>query len=48
MLLEVFQPVGVAYDLEVQAPVVIHASLPDVAGFVVFLGSEGGMMEILG
>ena len=48
MFLEVLQPVGVVHDLEVEAPIVVHASLPDVAGFVVFLGSEGGMVEILG
>jgi hypothetical protein len=48
MFLEVLQPVGAVHDLEVEAPIVVHASLPDVAGFVVFLGSEGGMMEILG
>src|ERR1019366_7200004 len=48
MLLEIFQSVGVVHDLEVESPVVIHAGLPDVAGFVVFLGSEGRMVEVLG
>lgn len=47
MLLEVFQSVCVAGDLEVEAPVVIHAGLSDVAGFVVFLGAEGRMVKVL-
>jgi len=47
MLLEVFQSIRVTHDFEVESPVVIHAGLPYVVGFVVFLSSEGWMMEVL-
>jgi hypothetical protein len=48
MFLEVFQPVNVAHDLEVETPIIVHAALPDVASLVIFLGSERRVMEILG
>jgi hypothetical protein len=42
MVLDVVHEVNVAHDLEVKAPGIIHASLPKVAGFVVFFAwSEG-------
>jgi len=41
-----FTSIGVVHDLEVESRVVIHACLPDVEGFVVFLGSEGRMVEV--
>jgi len=37
----------IADDLEVEAPPFGHSGLPDVLAFVVFLGVERGMVEIL-
>ena len=39
--------VGVALDAKIKAPVVVHPSLPHISGFVVLLGTEGRMAEIL-
>jgi len=48
MLPYLFQPVGVADDLEVEAPVVVHAGLPQIAGYVVLFGAKPWMVEIEG
>jgi hypothetical protein len=37
---DVQNEVGVTGDEEIEAPVAFHTGLPDVAGFVVFLGAE--------
>jgi len=37
---------GVFFDHEVEPVVVIHPGLPDILGFVIFLGSERGMAKI--
>ncbi|MGA2595105.1 MAG: hypothetical protein ABSH32_34855, partial [Bryobacteraceae bacterium] len=42
-----FQPVGIANDLEVEAPPFGHSGLPDVLAFVVFIGVERWMVEVL-
>jgi hypothetical protein len=44
---DLFHAIGVAHDLKIKSPRIIHASLPQVAGFIVFLGVERRMMQIL-
>jgi hypothetical protein len=39
--------VGVTGDDEIEAPVAIHAGLPDVAGLIVLLGAERRVTEVL-
>ncbi len=43
---EINEGVDVTRDGEVKAPPAIHARLPDVTGFIVLLGSEGGVTKI--
>jgi hypothetical protein len=45
---DLFQAVGVAHDLEIEAPVVVDARLPQIAAFIVLLGAEGRMLKIAG
>jgi hypothetical protein len=39
--------VCVVDDLEIEAPVVVHARLPEIFAFVVLLCAEGGVMKVL-
>jgi len=39
--------VRVIFDGEVEAPGAVNSGLPAVSGFVVFLGAEGWMVEVL-
>jgi len=48
VLLDFFHPVRVAHDLEVEAPIVVEACLPQITGFVVLLGVERWMVKIVG
>jgi hypothetical protein len=40
-------PVGISDDFEVEAPRAGHTGLPKVLAFVVLLGVQGGVAEIL-
>jgi hypothetical protein len=44
---DLFHEIGVAHDLKIKSPGIIDASLPQVAGFIVFFGVERRMMQIL-
>jgi hypothetical protein len=44
---DVLQDVGVVLDDEVETPILVDASLPPVFAFVVLLGAEGGVAEVL-
>ena len=44
---DVADDIGVADDIEVEPPVPINPRLPDILGFIVLLGIEGGMAKIL-
>lgn len=44
---DIDQLVRVALDPEIEAPPLIHPRLPEVTGFIVFLGAQGRMAEIL-
>ena len=48
MSLYFFQPVGITDDLEVEAPVVIYARLPQVASFIVFFCAKRRMTKVDG
>jgi len=48
VLLDLFQPVGIADDSEVESPVVVYAGLPEITGFVILLGPKRWMMKING
>jgi hypothetical protein len=39
--------VGIIEDREVKTPIFVDAGLPAVPGFVIFLGAEGRLMEVL-
>ena len=43
---DVADDIGVADDIEVEPPVPINPRLPDILGFIVLLGIEGGMAKI--
>jgi hypothetical protein len=42
----VFNPVCVIGDCEIESPIAVHAGLPKIGGFVVFLSMQRWMMEI--
>src|SRR3982751_5900912 len=44
---DVMQDVGVAFDGEVEAPIAANPGLPEIAGFVVFLGAQRGVSQIV-
>jgi hypothetical protein len=48
MLPDVFQPVGIVHNLEIETPVPRYPSLPHIVGFMVLLGTQGWMVKILG
>ena len=39
--------IGVAFDREIESPTPIHSGLPDVLAFVVLLGVQGRVVEVL-
>ena len=39
--------VGATNDGEIKAPILVDSSLPSIIGFVILLGAERGMMQIL-
>ena len=41
------QMIHVVFEAEIETPPPVNASLPDVAGFVVLLGSERGVPKVL-
>ena len=44
---EVLQDVGVIFDTEVEPPVFCSLCLPQVLAFVILLGAEGGVAEVV-
>ena len=46
-LFDIFHEVDIAHDLEIETPRVVHASLPEIAGFIVLLRVERWVMQIL-
>jgi hypothetical protein len=46
MALDLVHEIEVAHDLEIKTPSVVHASLPKIAGFVLLLGAERGVMQL--
>jgi hypothetical protein len=47
VLPDLLHEIRVALDLEIEPPRVVHACLPQVAAFIVLLGVEGRMMQVL-
>src|SRR5439155_16589693 len=44
---DIVQPIFISFNAEVEAPILIHPRLPNVIGFIVFLGSQRGMLQVL-
>ena len=36
----------VVFNFEIESPILVDASLPNVAGLIVFLGMEGGVAQV--
>ncbi len=48
MFFDVFEPVRIIYNFEIETPIFRDARLPQIASFIVFLGAERRMVKILG
>ena len=44
---DIDEVVGIAVDAKIETPPAIHARLPDIIGFIVFLGTQRRMAEVV-
>jgi hypothetical protein len=43
---DVVQSVFISFNAEIESPIFVHSALPNVIGFIVFLGSERRMLKV--